>query len=221
MLDEATAIKNAASQSAKAARLLRADHRLALSGTPVENHLGELWSLFEFLNPGMLGRSRAFQRFLGAAGPSDPGKDGKLIYTHSGYNLLLDHKGYPANKPPWGTLTAIDLDSGQFAWQVPLGEYPELAARGQGGTGSQNYGGPVVTAGGLVFIAATLFDNRIRAFDKASGQVLWQYELPAAGVATPAVYEAGGRQFIVITAGGHKFGGRKSGQYLAFALPRD
>jgi quinoprotein glucose dehydrogenase len=142
-----------------------------------------------------------------------------LRYRIDGYHLFTDHEGYPANRPPWGTLSAIDLDSGGFAWQVPLGEYPELAARGQGGTGSMNYGGPVVTAGGLLFIAATLYDNRIRAFDKTSGEVLWEHELPAAGVATPAVYEAGGRQFIVITAGGHKFGGRKTGLYLAFALP--
>jgi len=149
------------------------------------------------------------------------GEDSPLFlrYRIDGYTMFTDHEGYPANAPPWGTLSAIDLDSGELAWQVPLGEYPELVALGQGGTGSQNYGGPVVTAGGLVFIAATLFDNRIRALDKATGEVLWDYALPAAGVATPAIYEAGGRQFIVITAGGHKFGGHKTGQYLAFALP--
>lgn len=149
------------------------------------------------------------------------GDDSPLFmrYRIDGYPPFVDYEGYPANSPPWGTLSAIDLDSGETAWQVPLGEYPELVANGQAGTGSQNYGGPVVTAGGLVFIAATLHDRRIRAFDKASGEVLWQYELPAAGVATPAIYESGGRQFIVITAGGHKFGGPQTGKYLAFALP--
>jgi quinoprotein glucose dehydrogenase len=133
--------------------------------------------------------------------------------------MFTDPQGYPANSPPWGTLSAIDLNSGDFAWQVPLGVYPELEAKGLTDTGSQNYGGPVVTAGGLVFIAATLYDDRIRAFDKASGELLWQHALPAAGSATPAVYMADGRQFIVIAAGGNKFGGRQSGVYMAFALP--
>ena len=142
-----------------------------------------------------------------------------LRYRITGYPLFTDHEGYPAVKPPWGTLSAIDLATGEFAWQVPLGEYPELAAQGLPATGSQNYGGPVVTAGGLVFIAATLYDRRFRAFDKATGEVLWEYELPAAGVATPAVYAVGGRQVVVISAGGGKFGGPQSGKYLAFALP--
>jgi quinoprotein glucose dehydrogenase len=142
-----------------------------------------------------------------------------LKYRLSGYTMFTDPQGYPANSPPWGTLSAIDLNSGDFAWQVPLGVYPELEAKGLTDTGSQNYGGPVVTAGGLVFIAATLYDDRIRAFDKASGELLWQHALPAAGSATPAVYMADGRQFIVIAAGGNKFGGRQSGVYMAFALP--
>ncbi|KAA9130502.1 PQQ-binding-like beta-propeller repeat protein [Marinihelvus fidelis] len=142
-----------------------------------------------------------------------------LRYRIAGYPLFTDHEGYPAVKPPWGTLSAINMDTGEYAWQIPLGQYPELVAQGLDDTGSQNYGGPVVTAGGLVFIAATLFDRKIRAFDKASGKLLWEHELPAAGVATPAVYQADGRQFIVIAAGGGKFGGKQSGKYVAFALP--
>ena len=142
-----------------------------------------------------------------------------LRYRIDGYPQFTDDEGYPAVKPPWGTLSAIDLDSGEFAWQVPLGEYPELVAKGVRNSGSQNYGGPVVTAGGLVFIGATLFDRKFRAFDKATGELLWEHELPAAGVATPAVYETGGRQFVVISAGGGKFGGPQSGRYIAFALP--
>lgn len=159
------------------------------------------------------GRNVPVENALGADSPLF------LRYRIDGYPLFTDHEGYPAVKPPWGTLSAIDLDTGEFAWQVPLGEYPELAAKGLRNTGSMNYGGPVVTAGGLVFIAATLFDRKIRAFDKASGEVLWEHALPAAGVATPAVYEADGRQFIVISAGGGKFGGAQSGKYIAFALP--
>lgn len=161
------------------------------------------------------GNNAAIDAALGADSPLF------LRYRINGYPLFTDHEGYPAVKPPWGTLSAIDLNSGDFAWQIPLGEYPELAAEGLGNTGSQNYGGPVVTAGGLVFIAATLFDRRIRAFDKATGVLLWSHELPAAGVATPAVYESGGRQFIVISAGGGKFGGAQSGKYIAFALPEE
>lgn len=159
------------------------------------------------------GRDAPIESALGADSPLF------LRYRIAGYPLFTDHEGYPAVKPPWGTLSAINLDTGEFAWQVPLGEYPELAAQGLRDTGSQNYGGPVVTAGGLVFIAATLFDHKIRAFDAATGEVLWQYEMPAAGVATPAVYEVDGRQFIAISAGGGKFGGKQSGRYMAFALP--
>ncbi len=160
------------------------------------------------------GKNTSIESALGADSPLF------LRYRIDGYPLFTDHEGYPAVKPPWGTLSAIDLDSGEFAWQVPLGEYPELVAKGMRNTGSQNYGGPVVTAGGLVFIAATLFDRKIRAFDKATGELLWQYELPAAGVATPAVYEVGGKQHVVIAAGGGKFGGAQSGKYIAFALPQ-
>jgi len=140
-------------------------------------------------------------------------------YVLDGFKKLLDPDGYPGIEPPWGTLNAIDLDSGDYVWRVPLGEYPELTTD-LGVTGSENYGGPVVTAGGLVFIAATVYDNKIRAFDSATGALLWQARLPAAGHATSAIYEADGRQFVVIAAGGGKNpAGVSSGVYVAFALP--
>jgi quinoprotein glucose dehydrogenase len=141
-------------------------------------------------------------------------------YRFTGYKKFLDPQDYTAVAPPWGTLNAIDLNSGEYAWKVPLGEYPELAAAGVNGTGSENYGGPVVTAGGLVFIAATNHDRKIRAFDKANGALLWEAVLPSSGNATPAVYESHGRQFVVIAAGGGKSPqGGPGGTYVAFALP--
>ncbi|HVZ99037.1 MAG TPA: PQQ-binding-like beta-propeller repeat protein [Caulobacterales bacterium] len=141
-------------------------------------------------------------------------------FRNDGYPKFLDPDGYPASKPPWGTLTAINLNTGEQVWRRPLGQYPELVAQGLADTGSENYGGPVVTAGGLVFIAATLHDRKIRAFDKATGELLWEHELPAAGVATPAVYEAEGREFVVIAAGGPRAQGmRRGATYIAFALP--
>jgi quinoprotein glucose dehydrogenase len=142
-----------------------------------------------------------------------------LKYTLDGYVWFQDSQGYPAVKPPWGTLTAIDLDHGTFAWRQPFGEYPELVAKGMGKTGSQNYGGSIATAGGLLFIGATLFDNKLHAFDKRTGELLWETLLPVAAASAPAVYEAGGREFIMIGAGGGKFGGRSGGTYHAFALP--
>ena len=143
----------------------------------------------------------------------------RLPYGHDGYIRFLDPEGYPAVKPPWGTLNAIDLDKGEIVWRVPLGEIPELAARGLVGTGSENYGGPIVTAGGLVFIGASNFDRKFRAFDKADGRLLWETLLPASGNATPATYEVAGRQFVVIAAGGGKSGALSGGSYVAFALP--
>ena len=140
---------------------------------------------------------------------------------HGGYKKLLDPDGYPAIEPPWGTLNAINLDTGEVAWKIPLGEFAELAAEGMRNTGSENYGGPVVTAGGLVFIAATLYDKKFRAFDKANGKLLWETTLPASGVATPATYMVNGRQHVVIAAGGGKYGLPTGGSYVAFALPED
>jgi quinoprotein glucose dehydrogenase len=137
-------------------------------------------------------------------------------YTLDGYVRFTDPDGFPAITPPWGTLTAIDMNKAEIAWQVPLGEVP---GSGLTGTGSENYGGPVVTAGGLVFIGATNYDKKFRAFDAATGAVLWETTLPAAGNATPAVYEVNGKQFVVIAAGGGKWGAPSGGSYVAFALP--
>ncbi len=146
-------------------------------------------------------------------------------YRFTGYHKWLDPDGYPAIAPPWGTLSAINLNTGEYAWKIPLGEYPELAAQGMKDTGTENYGGPIVTAGGLVFIAATNFDNKFRAFDKRTGKLLWEATLPLSGNATPITYELGGRQYVVIYATGGK--GRPqatrpavNGSYIAFALPR-
>ncbi len=139
-------------------------------------------------------------------------------YTSTGYNRFLDSEGYPAVKPPWGTLNAIDLARGETVWRVPLGEYAELTRRGIPPTGTENYGGPVVTAGGLVFIAASR-DEMFHAFDKRTGRLLWQARLPAGGYATPSTYEVGGRQYVVVAAGGGKMGTRSGDAYVAFALP--
>ena len=130
----------------------------------------------------------------------------------------MDEQGYPAITPPWGTLTAIDLNTGRHVWQIPLGEISALRERGIPITGTENYGGPIVTAGGLLFIAATK-DNRFRAFDKRTGKLLWEYELPASGFATPATYELNGKQYVVIACGGGKLGTNKGDSYVAFALP--
>lgn len=138
----------------------------------------------------------------------------------SGYKKFLDPDGYPAVKPPWGTLSAIDLNTGRTLWRVALGDYPELAARGLADTGSENYGGPLVTAGGLVFIGATLYDHELRAFDSRTGKLLWHATLPFAGTATPATYMVGGRQFIVIaTSNARNPAAPQGSAYVAYALP--
>ncbi|MFN3325028.1 MAG: PQQ-binding-like beta-propeller repeat protein [Bryobacteraceae bacterium] len=154
---------------------------------------------------------------------ADSGKPSPIAlkYTTDGYNKFLDPDGYPAVEPPWGTLNAIDLNEGKIAWQIPFGEFPALAEKGMGNTGTENYGGPVVTRNGLLFIGATNHDRKFRAFDKATGKLLWETTLPASGNATPAVYEANGRQFIVIAAGGGKSGAPSGGAYVAFALPEE
>jgi quinoprotein glucose dehydrogenase len=138
-------------------------------------------------------------------------------FRFTGYHKFLDQDGYPAIAPPWGTLSALNLNTGEYAWRIPLGEYPGLADKT---TGSENYGGPVVTAGGLVFIAATNYDRKFRAFDKATGKLLWETTLPMAGNATPITYELGGKQYVVIYATGGKSGkwGPSGGVYVAFAL---
>jgi quinoprotein glucose dehydrogenase len=144
-----------------------------------------------------------------------------LKYTIDGYNKFLDPDGYPAIEPPWGTLNAIDLDKGEIAWTIPFGEIPALAREGLAKTGSENYGGPVVTAGGVLFIGATNYDRKFRAYDKTTGELLWEHTLPASGNATPATYQVNGRQYVVIAAGGGKWGNSSGGSYVAFALPEE
>ena len=142
-----------------------------------------------------------------------------LRYRNQYFDIFLDHEGYPGIKPPWGTLNAIDLNTGETRWSIPFGEYPKLVAQGLKDTGSDNYGGPIVTRNGLLIIAATTYDNKIRAFDKSNGKLLWEATLPAAGNTTPATYMVNGRQYIVIACGGGKNGAPSGGSYVAFALP--
>jgi quinoprotein glucose dehydrogenase len=167
----------------------------------------------------------------------------QLPYSFTGYHKWLDPDGYPAVAPPWGTLNAINLNSGEYSWKIPLGEYPALAAQGLKNTGSENYGGPIVTAGGLVFIGATNFDKKFRAFDKDTGKLLWETLLPNSGNTTPITYEISGKQYVLIAAfGGYGNrppgagaagpgrgappevvrvggGGSSGGAFVAFALP--
>jgi quinoprotein glucose dehydrogenase len=150
---------------------------------------------------------------------AEPVRGERPVYSHNGYPKFLDHEGYPANKPPWGTLNCIDLNTGRLEWQVPLGEYEELTREGRPKTGTENFGGASVTAGGLVFCSGTR-DSKIRAFDAKTGEELWAARLPWVGTAAPAIYETGGRQFVVIAAtGGGKLGAPPGDAYVAFALP--
>lgn len=139
-------------------------------------------------------------------------------FEFAGYERFRDSAGYPAIKPPWGTLSAIDLNTGAYRWRITLGEHAALTARGIPPTGTEQYGGPIVTAGGLLFIAATM-DGKFRAFDRSTGRLLWEWQLPAAGYATPSTYAIGGKQFVVIAAGGGKLGTPSGDAYIAFALP--
>ncbi|GAB3998247.1 hypothetical protein GCM10028807_45420 [Spirosoma daeguense] len=139
-------------------------------------------------------------------------------FLNNGNTQFRDQDNYPALKTPWGTLNAIDLNTGNYLWQVPLGEYPDLMKQGLPPTGTENHGGPVVTAGGLVFIAAT-YDEKLRAFDRKTGKIVWEYKLPAGGFSTPITYMVEGRQYVVIAAGGTRYGLKSGGSYVAFALP--
>lgn len=150
-----------------------------------------------------------------SAGPPLPA----MPYHFTGYLRFYDPDGYPAVAPPWGTLNAINLNTGEYAWKTPFGEYPELAAQGMKNTGTENYGGPLVTAGGLLFIGATNYDKKFHAFDKATGKLLWETTLPYAGNATPITYQVKGKQYVVIGAGGGKdLKSKSGGVYVAFAL---
>ena len=157
-----------------------------------------------------------------ASRPGEQGPDNSAqeapSYAFAGFRRWLDPEGYPAIKPPWGTLNAVDLNTGDIKWTVPLGEYPELTARGIPPTGTENYGGPVVTASGLLFIGATA-DETFRAFDKDTGKILWKAKLPFSGTATPSTYMIDGKQYIVISAGGGKSNRPSGGSLVAFALP--
>ena len=141
-------------------------------------------------------------------------------FVSSGYAQFLDPHGYPAVKPPWGTLNAIDMNKGVILWQKPLGEFPELIEKGIPPTGTQNFGGCLVTKGGVLFIGATA-DEKFRAFDKETGEILWEYKLPFGGYATPATYKVNGEQYVVIAAGGGGKVGTKSGDaWVAFKLKK-
>src|SRR5205823_1255245 len=156
-----------------------------------------------------------------SASVSNPASRPADRYTLDTYTLFLDQDGVPAVAPPWGTLNAVDLVRGEILWKVPLGEYPQLVAKGIRNTGTMNYGGAVATAGGIVFVAATA-DEKIRAFESRTGRVLWEHQLPAGGYATPSVYMIDGKEYVVITAGGGGKNATKSGDsVIAFALPND
>ena len=151
-------------------------------------------------------------------GLGDTPKVSKVPYKISLFSKFLDSKGLPAISPPWGTLNAINLNTGEYVWKIPFGEYPELAEKGIKGTGAESYGGPVITAGGLLIIAGTK-DRKFRAYNKRTGQLIWETHLPAAGFATPSTYEVNGKQYIVIACGGVKLGATPGDSYVAFALP--
>jgi quinoprotein glucose dehydrogenase len=152
-----------------------------------------------------------------AAPVRDAASDDRPAYRFTGYRKFLDPDGYPAVAPPWGTLSAIDLNSGTYLWRIPFGEYPALADKS---TGSENYGGPILTAGGVLFIGATLYDKKFRAFDPRNGKLLWETQLPYAGNATPITYKAGGRQYVLIQCDNARDKNSPQGAaYVAFALP--
>ena len=154
---------------------------------------------------------------IASAGPPMPA----MKYHFTGYRRFYDPDGYPAVQPPWGTLSAINLNTGDYVWKIPLGEYPELASKGMRNTGTENYGGPLITAGGLLFIGATNYDKKFRAYDKTTGALLWETTLPFAGNATPITYTVNKRQFVVIAAGGGKdLKSKSGGVYVAFALKK-
>ncbi len=153
-----------------------------------------------------------------AGNPRETEVGADVPYVFNGYNKFLDENGYPAITPPWGTLTAIDLNTGDHLWQIPLGESKELSKRGIPVTGTENYGGPVITKGGVLFIAAT-GDKSFKALNGQNGSLLWSYELPAAGFATPSTYMVDGKQYVVIACGGTKLGAAKGDSYVAFCLP--
>lgn len=165
----------------------------------------------------LLETKKSHRNFISSEKETDE-TDSLMPYSMTGYKKIRTPEGYPANKPPWGTLTAVNLNTGKHVWQIPLGTYPELMEKGFPVTGTENYGGPVVTAGGLLFIAATP-DKKFRAFNKRTGKLLWETTLPAAGFATPSIYAINGKQYVVIACGGGKLDASSGDAYVAFALP--
>ena len=206
-------------------------HGLDLEGTdagPALHNLLERSTFAEVLEVVAEGRGRmpgfahlsdaergGLLRFVLAAEPVKDEPTAEITYAHGGYVYLRDNEGLPANTPPWGTLNSIDLASGEIEWKIPFGDFlshPDL------GLGAISYGGPVVTASGLIFIAATP-DKKFRAYDSRDGAVLWETELSAAGFSTPAVYSVDGKQFVAIAAGGGRQGPPSGADYYAFSLP--
>jgi quinoprotein glucose dehydrogenase len=181
----------------------------SLSGT-------QLQALLQFLKespPAPQSNSNAQQAAAGA-GAQEP------QYYFTGYQKFLDPDHYPAIAPPWGTLNAIDLNTGKYLWKIPFGEYPALAAKGMKDTGSENYGGPILTASGVLFIGATCYDHKFHAFDSRTGKLLWETQLPYAGRATPATYMVDGKQYVVVATGAVRFDPTPAeGVYVAFSLP--
>ena len=147
--------------------------------------------------------------------------DAPVQYDTTGYHAFLDPQGYPATSAPWGTLNAINLDTGEYLWKIPFGQYPDLVAQGMPDTGSENFGGPVITAGGVLFIGATTIDKKFRAYEMKTGKLLWETLLPFSATATPATYVVKGRQYVVIAAGGQRDPATPpGGVYVAYALPQ-
>ena len=145
--------------------------------------------------------------------------DRRSLQIAFNWQLMLDDQGYPGSKPPWGTISAINLNTGKNLWQVPFGEYSELTKRRIPVTGQPNYGGLIATKGGLIFATGTI-DKKVRAYDAATGAQLWEYEMPAAGSAPPATYELNGTQYLLVVASGGIFAGFKdhADAIMAFKL---
>jgi quinoprotein glucose dehydrogenase len=162
----------------------------------------------------LLLKNKKDQIYKGPIKPTNPYWE--MPYTSTGYNKFITKEGYPAISPPWGTLNAINLNTGKLQWKIPLGETPALLAKGIH-TGTENYGGPAVTAGGVLFIAASK-DGMFRAFNKRTGELLWETKLPYPGFATPSIYAVNGKQFVVIACGGGKLGTPSGDSYIAFTL---
>lgn len=175
----------------------------------------EMDALLAYVNEEEIAEEMSKEPGMGRSKEND-----QIPYQISGYNKFLDADGYPAVRPPWGTLNAIDLNTGEYLWQVTYGEHKELLEKGIPQTGAESYGGPVVTASGLLFIAGTK-DAKFRVYNKKTGELLWETKLPSAAFSTPSTYEVNGRQYIVLACGGTKLGAPSGDSYIAFALPEE